>query len=404
MRHHAAGALALATVLTVAGGLDARAQTSDDVVRVGVLTDMGGIFSDNTGAGSVIAARMAIEDFGGTVNGKPIDLVSGDHQNKPDVAANLARRWFDEQGVDVIADIIGSSVTYAVLQIANQKDRALLMTGAGASDLTGPNCSPISVHWVWDTYSFGGVLGKAGAERGAKKFFFITVDYSYGEQMQRDTARAVEAAGATVVGSVKHPFGTADFSSYVLAAQASGADAVAMANAGGDTLNAVKQATEFGLPASGMQIAAILGLKEMAAAGPQVVQGVLAPSSWYWDMDEKSRAFARRFEARSGGVPPTEFQVGVYSAVLHYLEAVKAAGTDEAKAVVAKMKDLPVDDVFARNATLRQDGRLVHDMYLIEGKGAGESTGKWDVAKILATVPGDQAFRPLGEGGCPLVK
>lgn len=384
--------------------VSANAQISDDVVRIGILTDMNGIFSDNSGKGSVIAAQMAVEDFGQTVHGKPIEIISGDHQNKADIAANTARQWIDVQKVDAIADVIGSAVTYAALEIAQEKNVALLMTGAGASDLTGPKCSPISVHWVWDTYSFGGVMGKAVADRGAKTFYFLTVDYSYGDQMQRDTTRAIEAAGGKVLGAVRHPFGTTDYASYLLSAESSGADAIAFANAGGDTMNSVKQASEFGLRDKGVKLAAILGVNELSAAGLDAVQGVLAPSSWYWDLDDESRDFTKRFQERSGGVPPSEFQAGVYSAVLHYLKSIEAAGTDEAKAVVAKMKELPVKDVFARNAKLRQDGRLVHDMYLLEAKKPSDSTGKWDVANIVATIPGDEAFRPMAEGGCPLVK
>ena len=379
------------------------AQVSDDVVRIGVLTDMNGIFSDNSGAGSVAATELAIEDVGGKVLGKPIEVVSGDHQNKPDIASNMARQWIDESHVDVIADVIGSAVTYAVLEIAKEKDVAMLMTGAGASDLTGQYCSPVSVHWVWDTYSFGGVLGKALADNGAKSFYFITVDYSYGEQMQRDVTRAIEAAGGTVVGSIKHPFGTSDYASHLLAAQSSGADAVVLANAGGDTMNSAKQANEFGLRDAGQELGAVLGLNELMAAGLENVQGILAPSAWYWDLDDESRAFAERYKAKTGKLP-SEFHAGVYSSVLHYLKAVEAAGTDEATKAVAKMKELPVKDVFARNAELRADGRLVHDMYLIRAKSSAESTQPGDVAEIVATIPGNDAFRPLDQGGCPLVK
>lgn len=383
--------------------MPARAQISGDVVRLGVLTDMAGIYSDNSGIGMLLAAQMAVEDFGGKVRGKPVEVISGDHQNKPDIGAGLARRWFDTEGVDVVVDAIGSAVAFAVQNVAAEKNRVLLNVGSGAADLTGPACTPVSVQWVWDTYAFGGILGKALVERGQDSFYFVTVDYAYGEQLQRDMTRAVVAAGGKVLGGVRHPLGTSDFSSFLLQAQSSKAKVVALANAGNDTATAVKQANEFGLRQSGQELAAIVAAREVRAIGLKAAQGLLAPVSWYWDMDDESRAFAKRFYAKRG-VMPSEFQAGGYSAVLHYLKAAEASGTDEAKAVVRKMKDSPVKDFFARNARLREDGRMVHDMYLVQSKGPAESKGEWDVLKIVQTVPGDKAFRPIEEGNCPLVK
>ncbi len=379
------------------------AQLSDDKVRIGVLTDMSGPYSDNTGAGTVLATQMAIDDFGGKVNGKAIELISADHQNKPDVGASLARKWADTESVDVIVDVVGSAVAFAVQNVAAEKNRVLLNVGSGAADLTGPACTPVSVQWAWDTYSFGGIIGKALVRRGLDTFFFVAVDYAFGQQMERDMTAALEQAGGKRIGGVRHPFGTADFSSYLLQAQASKAKVVALANAGNDTANTVKQGAEFGLRKSGQEFAALVAAREVRAIGLPAAQGIMAPVSWYWDLDDETRVFAKRFHDKRGAMP-SEFQAGAYSAVLHYLKAVQAAGTDEAKAVVRKMKELPVGDMYARHARLREDGRMVHDMYLVQAKSPSESRSDWDVLKVLATVPGDEAFRPMAEGGCPLVR
>jgi len=393
----AAAALLTGALLSFA----AAAQVSDDVVKLGVLTDMSGVYSTNSGTGMLLATEMAVEDFGGKVLGKPVKVISGDHQNKADVGSNLARKWIDTEQVDVVVDAIGSAVAFAVQNLAKDKNRVLLNIGSGAADLTGPACNAVSVQWVWDTYAFGGIIGNALVERGRNTFFFVTVDYAYGEQLQRDMSRAILAAGGKVLGTVKHPLGTADFSSFLLQAQASKAKVVALANAGNDTANALKQAAEFNLQAAGQDFAAIAGLHEVRAIGLNAAQGLLSPVSWYWDLDDESRAFAQRFfEKRK--VMPSEFQAGAYSAVLHYLKAVEAAGTDEAQAVVRKMKELPVKDFFARNAYLRADGRMVHDMYLVQAKSPAESKGEWDVLKLVQTIPGDKAFRPLKDGNCPL--
>jgi branched-chain amino acid transport system substrate-binding protein len=352
MNRFAQTAAGLALCAMLLASSPGRAQISDNVVRLGVLTDMSGIYSDNSGVGTVLATQMAVDDFGGKVRGKPIEVISGDHQNKPDIGANLARKWIDTEGVDVIVDAIGSAVAFAVQNIAAEKDRVLLNVGSGAADLTGPACTPVSVQWAWDTYSFGGILGKALVARGHDTFYFVTVDYAYGHQLQRDMSNAVLAAGGKVIGSVRHPIGATDFSSFLLQAQASKAKVVALANAGNDTANAVKQAMEFGLRAGGQELAAIVAAREVRAIGLEAAQGILAPVSWYWDMDDEARAFAKRFFEKRG-VMPSEFQAAAYSAVLHYLKAVDAAGTDEANAVVRTMKVLPVKDFYARNARLR---------------------------------------------------
>jgi branched-chain amino acid transport system substrate-binding protein len=379
------------------------AQISGDTVKLGVLTDMSGVYSDNSGVGMVLATQMAIEDFGGKLNGKPIEVVTADHQNKPDVGATLARKWIDTEGVDVIVDVIGSAVAFAVQNVAAEKNRVMLNVGSGAADLTGPACTPVSVQWVWDTYSFGGIVGKAMVKRGFDTFFFIAVDNAFGQQMQRDMSRAIEQAGGKIVGGVRHPIGTADYSSFLLQAQGSKAKVIALANAGNDTANTVKQGAEFGIRKAGQEFAGSVAAREVRAIGLPAAQGMMAPVSWYWDLDDESRAFAKRFFAKRG-VMPSEFQAGAYSAVLHYLKAVQASGTDEAKAVVRKMKDSPVKDFFARNASLREDGRMIHDMFLVQAKTPAESKSDWDVLNVLATVPGDEAFRPLLDGNCPLVK
>lgn len=383
---------------------NASEQVPNDAVRIGVLTDMGGPYSDNAGPGTVLATEMAVADFGGKVLGKPIEVISGDHLNKPDAAALLAREWIDVRHVDAIVDVIGSAVAYAVQHLTNEKNRVLLISGAGASDLTGPSCSETSVQWTWDTYAYANLLGRALVKRGLDTWFFVTVDYSYGEQLQRDMTAAVASTGGKVLGGVRHPLGTTDFASYLLQAQSSKSKVVALANAGNDALNSVKQASEFGIRQGGQELAAIVAAREVRALGLKVAEGIILPTAFYWDRDDQTRAFAKRFFERRK-VMPSEFQAGTYSSVLHYLRAIQAAGTIEAKPVVRKMQEIPVDDFFARHARLRRDGRMVHDMYLMQAKSPAESTGgDWDVLKLLATIPGDEAFRPMEQGGCPLVK
>jgi branched-chain amino acid transport system substrate-binding protein len=394
------GLIAAAWLLSAAS---APAQISDDVVKIGVLTDESGVFSSLSGPGSVEAARMAIEDFGGKVAGKPIRLLDADHQNKTDLGVEIARRWFDAEGVDAIVDVPNSAIVLAVQELAKAKNRALLVSAGGTADLTGKSCSPVGVHWTWDTYAFAASNAKSIVPQGGDSWFFLTADFAFGQAMQRDATRFVEAAGGRVVGSVRHPLGTADFSSFLLQAQSSGAKIVALANGGSDMTNSIKQVAEFGLAKSGQKLAALAAyITDVHAVGLEGAQGLLLTTSFYWDRTPESRAWSKRFFNRRG-VMPTQAQAGVYSAITHYLSTAAALGTDEAKAVVAKMRATPIHDFFADHGVIRPDGRMVHDMYLVEVKKPSESHYAWDYYKILRTIPGAEAFRPMSEGGCPLV-
>jgi branched-chain amino acid transport system substrate-binding protein len=381
-----------------------RVLISDDVVKIGVLNDMSSLYSDGTGKGSLTAAQMAVSDFGGNVRGKPIEVIGADHQNKPDIGSTIARTWYDTSKVDVIVDVPTSSVALAVQQITREKNRVLLVSGGGTSDLTGPACSPNGIHWTYDTYALSSVAGKAMVARGDDTWFFITADYAFGLSLERDAANLVKAGGGKVLGAVHAPLNTQDFSSFLLQAQASKAKVVALANAGGDTQNAIKQAYEFGLQRGGQKLLALLlCITDVHSLGLRAARGMIATEGFYWDMDDASRAFSKRFFEKEGHMP-TSLQAGVYSAVMHYLKAIDVTGTDEAKAVVAQMKATPIHDFFAKNGRIRDDGRMVHDMYLVQVKSPAESKSEWDIYDVLATVPGDGAFRPLAEGGCPLVK
>jgi branched-chain amino acid transport system substrate-binding protein len=401
-------ALAVAALLFAS---PARAQISDDVVKLGVLTDLSGVYSDGTGKGSVAAAEMAVADFGGQVLGKPIRVVAADHQNKPDVGLAIARNWYDTGQVDAIVDVPTSSIALAVQQITREKNRVLLMSGTGSSELTGTACSPNGIHWTFDTYALSEVGAKAMVESGADTWFFITADYTFGHQLEREASKVVLDHGGKVLGAVRHPLNTADFSSYLLQAQLSGAKVIAFANAGHDTIGAVKQAAEFGIgqgankgPGKGpgqKLLALLINLPDSHSLGA-AAQGMILTEAFYWDLDDETRAFGKRFFAKMGQMPSMN-QAGVYSATSHYLKAVQAAGTDEAKAVVAKMKAIPVNDFFAHNGTVRADGRMVHDMYLMQVKPPAEVKQGWDLYTLLQTVPGDHAYRPLKDGGCPLV-
>ncbi len=393
---------ATATMLLAAG---VQAQVSDDVVKLGVLNDQSGVYADLAGHGSVEAARMAVEDFGGTVLGKSIEVISADHQNKPDVGANIVNQWIDVDQVDAVVDVPTSSVALAVQEITRQKNRVHLNSTGGTSDLTGKACSPTTAHWTYDTFALANGTGRAVVQDGGESWFFLTADYAFGHALERDTAAAVEAAGGQVLGTVRHPFPNNDFSSFLLQAQASGSNVIGLANAGGDTINAIKQAREFGITQAGQRLAGLLiFLSDIHSLGLETAQGLVLTTGFYWDLDDETRAWSKRFAERNNGRMPTMVQAGVYSAVLHYLRAIEAAGTDEAKAVMAKMKELPIDDFFAKNGKLRQDGRMVHDMYLVQVKTPEESKGPWDYYKILRTIPGDEAFRPLQDGNCPLVQ
>jgi len=382
---------------------DAQAGISGGVVKLGVLTDETGVFSSLSGAGSIEATRMAVEDFGGKVAGKPIAIVHADHQNKTDVGVAIARRWLDSDGVDVIVDVPNSAIVLAVQELAKEKNRVLLVSSAGTADLTGKACSPVGVHWTWDTYAFAASSAKSIVQQGGNSWFFVTADFAFGQAMQRDATRFIEATGGKVVGGVRHPLNTADFSSFLLQAQSSRAKIVALANGGSDLTNSVKQAEEFGIAKGGQRLAALAAfITEVHAVGLASAQGLLLTTSFYWDRSEASRQWSKRFFARRG-VMPTQAQAGVYSAVTHYLKAVDALGGDEAKAVVAKMRDMPIDDFFADHGQLRVDGRMVHDIYLVEVKRPEESRYPWDYYKIVQTIPGGEAFRPISDSDCPLL-
>ncbi len=382
----------------------AAAQVSDDVVRVGVLNDQSGIYADIGGQGSVVAARMAVEEFGGTVIGKPVDVISGDHQNRPDVGSVIARRWIDLEKVDAIVDVPSSATALGVLSVTREKNRMLLLSGPGLSDFTGRQCSPTSVHWTYDTYAMANGTARALVQQGGDTWFFITGDNAGSHSQERDATEFVKRAGGRVLGSVRHPLGTSDFSSFLLQARGSRAKVIGLANAGNDTVNAIKQAKEFGITQGGQKLAALLMfISDIHAIGLADAQGLVFTDSFYWDSNAGTRAWSKRFMERHGGRAPTSAQAGVYGAVLHYLKAIKDAGTDEPSLVAKRMKELPVNDFWSDDFKIRQDGRLVRDMYLFEAKKPSDSKGPWDYYKVLARVPGDEAYRPMSEGGCPLV-
>jgi branched-chain amino acid transport system substrate-binding protein len=396
-------ALAAGLVAALCGGT-ANAQISDDVVKIGVLTDMSSLYSDATGKGSLVAVQMAVADYGGKVKGKPVEVVSADHQNKADIGLAIARNWYDNEKVDAIFDVPTSSVALPISALTREKNRIHINSGGGSSDITGPACSPNTVHWTYDTYALSNVAGKAMVKRGEDTWFFITADYAFGMALERDAANVVKENGGKVLGDVRHPLNSSDFSSFLLQAQASKAKVVALANAGGDTTNALKQAAEFGLMKGGQKlIALLLEITDVHAIGLKDAQGLIMTDAFYWDRDDEARAFSNRFLEKVGHMP-TMIQAGLYSATMHYLKAIDATGTDEAPKVMAQMRATPVNDFFAKNGKIRIDGRMVHDMYLFEVKKPAESKGEWDLYKLIATVPADEAFRPLDKGGCPLVK
>jgi branched-chain amino acid transport system substrate-binding protein len=387
---------------TVIGVGTATAQVSDDVVRIGVLNDQSNVYADLGGQGSVIAARMAIDDVGSKVLGKPIDILVADHQSKADVGASIARQWFDSDKVDLAIGFDNSSVALAVEQVAFQKNRIAIAGAIGTTAFTGKGCTPNEAAWV--AYALTNTLARSVVKRGQNTWFFITVDYSLGHSLEADATNAVLASRGKVLGSVRHLLNTADFIAYLLQAQASGAKVVALANAGGDMTNATKQANEFGLTRTGQTVVSLLTfITDVHSVGLKAAQGLTFVTAFYWDRDDESRAWSKRFFELHKRMP-TMAQAAIYSAIRHYLRAIEAAGTDEAKAVMAKMREIPVNDFYAKNGRVREDGRMVHDMYFVQVKTPEESSGPWDYYKILSTIPGDQAFRPLDEGGCPLVK
>jgi branched-chain amino acid transport system substrate-binding protein len=391
---------AAAAVALSAGGAAAQ---SGGPVKIGVLNDMSGLYADIGGKGSVEAAKMAAEDAG-NVLGQPVQVISGDHQNKPDVGANIARQWYDTDGVDVITDVPTSSVALAINEVSREKKKLALWSGPATSDLTGPKCNPYAASWVYDTYALAHVTGSAVVKSGGDTWFFITADYAFGHALERDTADVVKAAGGKVVGDVNVPLSTPDFSSFLLQAQASKAKIIGLANAGGDTINSIKQGAEFGIVEGGQKFAGLLMfITDVHSLGLKTAQGLQLSGPFYWDMNDETRAFSKRFAQRVGH-PPTFTQAGVYSAMHHYLNAVKALNSKDPDKVMAKMRETPINDFMTKNGKLRIDGRVIRDFYLFEVKKPSESKGPWDYYKLIRTVPGDEAFRPLDKGDCPLVK
>jgi branched-chain amino acid transport system substrate-binding protein len=397
-----AALVSAASLLSAA--LIAPASAQQTPLKIGVLSDFSSVYSDIGGQGNVEATKMAIEDFGGQMFGKPIDMVAADVLNKPDVASTIARKWWETEGVDMIIDLPTSATALAVMELSKQYEKIMIVTDAASSDITGKSCSPYTAHWTYDTYSNAHTVGSAIVKNGGDTWFFLTADYVFGHSIERDTGDVVKAAGGKVLGSVKHPLNTADFSSFLLQAQASKAKIIGLANGGGDTINAIKQAGEFGIVAGGQNLAAIvMFISDVHSLGLKLAQGLIVTEAYYWDLNDKTRAFGKRFMERVKRMP-TMNQAATYSATLHYLKAVQAAGTKDTKTVMAKMRELPVKDAFTDNGVLREDGRMVHSMFLFQVKKPEESKGPWDYYKLLAEVPGDQAFRPLKDGGCPLVK
>ncbi len=397
-------ATAVAVALAAAGG--ANAQVSNNVIKIGVLSDMSSLYTDLAGAGSVVAAKMAVEDSGIEKKGYKVEIVSADHQNKPDVGSEIARRWYDAEGVDVIVDVPNSGVALAVAGITKDKNKVFLASGPGSSDLTGKACTPNTVHFTYDTWMLANGTGTAITKNGGNSWFFITADYAFGAALERDTTGAVEKAGGKVLGGVKVPLNNQDFSSFLLQAQASKAKVIGLANAGGDTTNSIKQAAEFGIVKGGQQLAGLLVfITDVHALGLPTAQGLMLTETFYWDMNDKTRAFTKRFAPQDKGIHPTMVHAGVYASLLQYFKAVEAVKTDtDGAKIVAKMKELPTDDPLFGPGSIRADGRGIHPAFLFEVKKPSESKAPWDYYKLVGTIPADQAFRPLKDGGCPLIK
>ena len=397
-------AILLAALLAL-GPATARAQISDGVIKIGVLNDQSGLYADLAGQGSVVAARMAVEDYGAEKKGMKVEVVFADHQNKADVGSAIARQWYDVDKVDLIVDVPNSGVALAVSQITRDKAKAFIVSSAATSDLTGRACSPNTIHWTYDTWALANGTANALVKQGADTWFFITADYAFGHALERDVEAVVLKNGGKVLGKVRHPLNTQDFSSFLLQAQASKAKVIGLANAGGDTTNAIKQGAEFGIVKGGQNFAGLLVfLTDVHALGLQTAQGLVFTETFYWDLNDRTRAFAKRFSERNRGIHPTMIHAGVYAGVTHYLKAVEALKSDDGTKVIAKMKEIPTDDPLFGKGTIRIDGRKIHPAYLVEVKKPEESKAPWDYYKIRATIPADQAFRPLDQGECPLVK
>ena len=392
-----------AAIAALAG--TASAQVSDGVIKIGVLNDGSSLYADLTGQGSVVAARMAIEDFGAAKKGMKVEVLYADHQNKADVGSAVARQWYDVDKVDAIFDVPNSGVALAVSQITRDKGKAFVVSGAATSDLTGKACSPNTIHWTYDTWMLANGTGNAIVKTGGDSWFFLTADYAFGHALERDTEAVVLKSGGKVLGKVRHPLNTQDFSSFLLQAQASKAKIVGLANAGGDTTNAIKQASEFGIVKGGQSLAGLLVfLTDVHGLGLEKAQGLIFTETFYWDQNAQTRAFGKRFATANRGIHPTMIHAGVYAGVLHYLKAVEALKSDDGPKVIANMKDTPTDDPLFGKGRIRADGRKVHPALLVEVKKPSESKAPWDYYKIRATIPAEQAFRPEKDGGCSLVK
>ena len=399
------GLLALAVAGVLAAGA-AHAQYTNNVIKIGVLSDMSSLYTDLAGAGSVVAAKMAVEDSGIEKHGVKVEIVSADHQNKPDVGSAIARRWYDAEGVDIIVDTPNSGVALAVSQITKDKNKVFLASGPGTSDLTGKACTPNTIHWTYDTWMLANGTGTAITKSGGNSWFFITADYAFGQALERDTTAAVQKNGGKVLGDVRVPLNNQDFSSFLLQAQASKAKVIGLANAGGDTTNSIKQAAEFGIVKGGQELAGLLVfITDVHSLGLPTAQGLTFTTTFYWDMNDKTRAFAKRFEPQDKGIHPTMIHAGVYASLLHYFKAVEALKSDaDGAKIVAKMKEMPTDDPLFGKGSIRVDGRKIHPAYLVKVKSPAESKAPWDYYKIVSTIPADEAFRPLKDGGCSLVK
>jgi len=394
----------LTGALAVGSLLASSAVAQQEAVKIGVLTDISGQFSHESGQGAITAVTMAVEDFGGQVLGKPIEVISADHQNRTELAVSIARRWYENEGVTLITNLINSGVALAVTQVAKEKNRIAIVNGSGSSRLTNDGCTPNSIHYAYDTYALANGTAKELMAQGKKNWYFLTADYAFGHALEADASAIVKAEGGQVSGAIRYPIETSDHSAFMLQAQASPAHVVAIAGSGTTFINAVRSAREFGLRESGKTVAGLLvWLTDVHALGLDIAQGMILTNAFYWDRDDETREFAARFEKRMGRKPHMG-DAGDYSSTMHYLKAVQAAGTTDAQAVMAKMREMPINDFFSKNGVIREDGRMVHDMYVYQVKSPEESTGEWDVYKLLSVIPGEKAYRPLSESKCPLVK
>jgi branched-chain amino acid transport system substrate-binding protein len=406
-RQFVTSAIAAATAVFLAGvstAVMAQGKLSGDSVKIGVLTDMSGVYADYGGPGAVAAAKMAVKDFGGRMFGKPIEVVSADHQNKPDIAKNVTQQWFDRDGVDMTVENLNSAVALTVQALGKEKNKITIVTGAATARMTNEDCAPgTGIHYLMDTIALSNVVGKAIVKDGGDSWFFLTADYAFGHSLEKDTGDVVKAAGGTVRGAVRHPLSTGDFSSFLLQAQSSGAKVVGLANAGGDTVNSIKAAAEFGLTKKQNLAALLMLVTDVHAIGLNTAQGLYLTEGWYWDLNNETRAWATKYEAEMKKKPNSN-HASVYSSTMHYLKAVQAAGTDDTAAVMKKMQDTPINDMFAKNGKLRPDGRMVHDMYLFQVKSPAESKGAWDYYNLKGTIKGDDAFQPLAQSRCAALK